>query len=511
MTCRVHILFENHREFSALHDVVALFAEQYEETERGFELTLFGKLREADQPIILISRTAREVSKEEMRGQRPGAPVLITTLLDPEGRREGVSEELWHPLELVVEARELRRELKRQVYMFLSALSGIRWPWGSLTGIRPTQIALEALENSGRDEGRALDILVNRWRLQREKAVKALKTAKKEDEILTGLQQDDIMVYAGIPFCPGRCSYCSFISRDAFRQSEWLGRYAEAMVHEIRHVFRGSSFSVSALYLGGGTPTSLCEQDFAKVLETLVREIPLKEGAEITVEAGRPDTINKEKLAIMKDCGADRICINPQTMNDATLARIGRFHNAQDVRECFSLARSMGFKHINMDLIIGLPGENGEDFKRSLNELLLLGPESITVHTLALKRSSGLQSEKSELYLPLRFPDEVLQKVLSEGERRLQEQGYEPYYLYRQKNVRGGLENTGFAKNNAYCIYNVGMMSDLVSVIGLGSGASSKRVKGRLVERLHNSKDIRDYTERAEELAEKKRQFFAEL
>ena len=195
-------------------------------------------------------------------------------------------------------------------------------------------------------------------------------------------------------------------------------------------------------------------------------------------------------------------------MKDETLVRVGRQHTAEQVRQVFRLARSLGFDEINMDLIHGLPGENDEDFLSSVREVLKLEPDAVTLHTLSLKRSSRLQEEMAEEVLPLRFPDPAFAEAAAEAEQLLAAGGYQAYYLYRQKNVRGGLENTGFARPGKNCIYNVGMMSDRISVVGLGSGSSSKKVRGRRVERLHNSKDLQDYTERVEELAQNKVKFF---
>lgn len=399
-----------------------------------------------------------------------------------------------------------RRERKRLLYIALEELLDLHFPWGSLTGIRPTLVARQCLDECG-DYRQALRILVERWRLSEEKAEKALFTALAEDGILEEIPEDAILVYAGIPFCPSRCSYCSFISRDAGRQTAWLTPYVDAMIREIETVAPALPAAVDSFYLGGGTPTSISDADFDRLLTATFRALPLAPNAEITVEAGRPDTITEGKLEIMAKHGVSKICINPQTLKDETLALVGRLHTADDVFRVFHLARSYGFKRINMDLILGLPGEGPADFLKSLDGLLELGPESITTHCLALKRSARLQEEEAETWMARRFPDADYAQAMTEADRRLYENNYSPYYLYRQKNVRAGLENTGFSKVGEGSRYNVGMMSDRRTVVAFGSGASSKWVTGSLVERLVNSKDLRDYTERIESIAAKKLDF----
>lgn len=403
---------------------------------------------------------------------------------------------------------KFRREIKRQLYCQLELLTDTHFPWGSLNGVRPTQIVIESYLRNMKDEKATIVELVDYWRLSTEKAKLGLEAALAEKLIMDGLSSDDLFVYAGVPFCPGRCSYCSFIARDAHRMEKWLDPYADTMVEEAKLVFAGLSRPVKALYLGGGTPTSLPDSAFARLLEGLVRYVPLAEDGEWTVEAGRPDTITKTKLELIRQAGADRICINPQTMNDATLERIGRRHTTAQTITAFEKARELGFRHINMDLIAGLPGEDPAELLRSLDKLIALGPESITVHTLALKRSSDLQQLDTSSLKAASRPQAELSAAVEEAGRRLRSGGWNPYYLYRQKDVAGGLENTGFAKAEKACIYNVAMMSDRFDVIGLGSGAVSKKVEGTRVRRTSNSKDLLDYQQRLPELTERKLKLF---
>lgn len=405
----------------------------------------------------------------------------------------------------------IRRELKRQLYCVLEQQTGIAFPWGSLTGVRPTQIAWEVRQRTG-SLALARNQLVAEWRLQPAKADLALVTAQAEADVLARIPAGSALVYVGIPFCPSRCAYCSFIAQDAQHRAGLLDPYVDAVIAEARQVFSRLELPLAALYLGGGTPTSLSDTQFARLLAGLRRYVPLLPGAEITVEAGRPDTITSEKLRLIRNFGATRLCINPQTLHDRTLQRIGRRHTTAQTLAAMQLARAAGFGHINMDLIAGLPGETAADFSDSLAGLLDLAPESITVHTLAIKRSSQLSQAvrtAADSGPQIHRPDADLAVEVSQARQTLAAAGYEPYYLYRQKDVAGGLENVGYARLGQACLYNVGMMSDQVSVIGLGSGAMTKHVAGRKVTRAPNAKDIANYISRLDELVERKLALFA--
>ncbi|MDO5015475.1 MAG: coproporphyrinogen dehydrogenase HemZ [Eubacteriales bacterium] len=512
----VKITFFNHTEHAALREAVSLFSRQYQvlpaddktavkREEAGYLADLYCLADSYKQltPSLELG-LSQALSLEVLRGHKAGETVTVWS-------RIRLKDQIVWQQECQVLGSEARRELKRQAYLGLEELTGIHWPWGALTGIRPTQVALEVWEQSGGDLDTALEELVGFQRLTPEKARKALFCAKREAELLSRLPEDEYLVYVGVPFCPSRCAYCSFITQSALGQADRLHDYALALCQEIRSTFRSFPGKVSCLYFGGGTPTSLSEQDLALVLETLRRDLPLKDDAEICVEAGRADTLNSTKLRLLADFGTQRLCINPQTMQDKTLERIGRRHTVADVLRAMEEARRQGFDNINMDFILGLPGESGEEFVHNLHQAIGLGAESITLHSLAFKRSAYLEDMvRSESGPDLLLPDPELSQALQTAEELLEDRGYEAYYLYRQKQVRGGLENTGYALKGKECLYNVGMMSDRRSVIGLGSGASSKRFHhGRLL-RLYNSKDLGDYQRRIEEISEKKRAFFQE-
>lgn len=404
-----------------------------------------------------------------------------------------------------------RREIKRQLYQILAQATGFSFPWGSLTGIRPTQVAAECLQHH-LDLPAARDELIGHWYVSAEKADLALETSAEEQALLARIPQDSLLVYLGVPFCPSRCAYCSFITQDALHHAGRLEPYVEAMIRETDVFFTSVRKPISALYLGGGTPTSLPDALFRRLLTGILPLIPLASGAELTVEAGRPDTITATKLDLIRTAGATRLCINPQTFHDKTLERIGRHHTTEQTIKAYRLARAMGFDKINMDLIAGLPGEEPEDFADSLHQAILLEPDSITVHTLAIKRSSQLDrdADSRKDLLSDHRPISGLAAMLAEARQMLATAGLMPYYLYRQKDVAGGLENTGFARPGEGCLYNVGMMSDRRSVVGLGSGAMSKRVFGAKLERLPNPRDLAVYIDRVESLAARKATFFLE-
>ncbi len=400
-----------------------------------------------------------------------------------------------------------KREIGRQLYAVLSRETGLAFPWGALTGIRPTLIAAEELAAADGQAQAARERLQTHWFVSPEKAALAVQTAQAEETLLAGLPRQAFLVYLGIPFCPSRCSYCSFITRDAPRQAPLLDAYVSAVVDEWALVTGQNKVPVSALYLGGGTPTSLSAEQLDRLLAAVLDRVIRPPDLELTVEAGRPDTIDAAKLAVLRRHGFGRICINPQTFHDQTLKRIGRHHTVAQVRQAFDLARQAGFNSINMDLIAGLPGETLAAFDQSLDQVLELGPEAVTVHTLTLKRSAALFDDHGQAAGPLGLRPDV-GAMLSQAHRRLGDQGYAPYYLYRQKRSAGGYENTGFARPGQACAYNVGMMSDRRHVLGIGSGAASKRADQRAVQRLTSPRDLQSYLARYPELARQKRQLF---
>ncbi|NLB27815.1 MAG: coproporphyrinogen dehydrogenase HemZ [Clostridiaceae bacterium] len=482
-----------HGEMAALADVTRLFFGQLQETGKASFAAPY------PHPLHVVSRADPPVEPAEARAaSRSGSSdrsVTVTT--GEEGEGSGSVAE-------TIPLHEIRRVLKRQLYIILSRATGMTFPWGSLTGVRPTQVALDLVRRSGAAKARR--DLIDYWQLTESKAGLAVETAIAEERQLGSLGANEAILYVGLPFCPGRCHYCSFITRDAHKQQASLGRYVDAVVREAEGVFdHDFPFKIAAVYYGGGTPTSLPLSLFRPYLEDVLATAPLKENAELTMEAGRPDTIDRDKLELIRSSGFHKLCINPQTMREETLRSIGRHHTVGDTVAAFRLARSMGFADINMDLIAGLPGEDADDLLDSLCQVMGLEPESITLHTLAVKRGSYLDRLFADRQALL--PDPALMEAVERAHDLLGRNGYRPYYLYKQKNCRSGLENTGFTRAEG-SLYNVAMMSDQVPVVGLGSGSTSKVILERTAKRVHNPKDLLVYMDRVQEQIGKKRALF---
>lgn len=391
------------------------------------------------------------------------------------------------------------REVKRSVYLALSGLTGRELPWGCLTGIRPTIVAGEE------DDPCALS---SKYYVREDKARLAVETYHREQEVLKMIPGEDLNVYVGIPFCPSRCEYCSFVSSDISHHMGRLTSYLDALEEEMKTVGPAIKRRIRTLYLGGGTPTVFSDDDYDRLLDIIYGNLDIGPYTEVTVEAGRPDTITEHKLCSMKNRGVGRICINPQTMNSDTLSKLNRRHTAQDTRDVYSMARQIGFDIINMDLIAGLKYEGAEDLINSLRELIELAPENITIHTLYKKRRASISINEV-----MSLGTDDVDTAVSKGYAMLREAGYDPYYMYRQKDTGHGLENTGFCRAGTGCLYNVAMMTDARDVLSFGAGGMSKRVFGQVgqkyrVERCPCIKDVIGYINSSREMAERKMSFF---
>ncbi len=386
-----------------------------------------------------------------------------------------------------------KRAAKLACYRALCYLAESKQPWGSLTGVRPATL-LRQLEKKGQE-----NLFVDYYGVDPHKYNLAKQIINVQDTAMAQIEPDSICLYIGIPFCVTRCSYCSFPGRIA-KKGE-MEAYADALLLEMdaaRESTRGRT--IAAVYIGGGTPTSLPLPLLEKLLKKLEEFGGIKE---ITLEAGRPDTLDTDKLACAMQHGVNRLCINPQTMSDETLVRIGRSHTAQAVEDAFSLAQSIGFSHINMDIIAGLPGETTEDFAHTLSKIRELSPSSFTCHTLSIKRGSRLQSEQHLLC------DAKTVGVMVEMARDTAcGMGMEPYYMYRQKYMAGNLENVGYAKPGCACVYNIAMMDEMLSVMALGVGSVGKLLWGNLIVRKPNPRDLYVYLDRLPNILEQKRGFF---
>ena len=392
----------------------------------------------------------------------------------------------------------LRRRILQQSY-YQAALPFLDAPpsWGALAGVRPTKLTTRLLLSGG-SEADCEAMLRDVYYVQPERRRLCIDASLATVEAARLLEPTDISLYIGIPFCPSRCFYCSFVSQSTEKQAGLLEPFTEALLREVAETGRmlaKTPFRIRTVYIGGGTPTTLSAGQLERLMAAISSHFDLSRCLEYTVEAGRPDTLDPEKLAVLRAGGADRISINPQTMQDDVLQRMGRRHTAEDTCRAFAQAREAGFSHINMDLIAGLPGDCPAGFADSLSRCLALGPSNVTVHTLAVKRGSDLHQAHTGL-----LPASDVARMLDSAEVRLRAAGYRPYYLYRQKYMSGSFENVGWCLPGEACRYNIYMMEELHSILSLGGGGMSKlNLPGGRLERFHNPKYPREYLERLDD------------
>lgn len=401
--------------------------------------------------------------------------------------------------------------LKRALYQVLSEMTGKKLPWGTLTGVRPSKLILEKLENKESEDSIA-SFMKQYYLCSDNKVMQGMQIAKRELEILEKVQyKDGYSIYIGIPFCPSKCLYCSFPSYPVNQFGHYMDSYLEALFQEINYVSKCLNRNLTTLYVGGGTPTALNEVQLEKLMIKIQEAFPVSRIKEFTVEAGRPDSITRKKLEILKHYGVTRISINPQTMNQDTLKKIGRKHSVKEVMQTFQFARELGHENINMDLITGLQGECLADFKKTLQQLQILNPDSITIHSLVVKRAADLNIQSEHKNILYDTTD-----MLEFAEDYLNEYGYQQYYMYRQKNAAGSgmniQENVGYARNGKEGIYNILTMEEKQSILALGAGGISKFLfpKGEKLVRIENVKNVKDYIERIQDMIMRKEKFLNE-
>ena len=405
----------------------------------------------------------------------------------------------------------VKNELKQLLYRVLSAYTGKELPWGTLTGIRPTKIAMQFLEENApgtqnpMTEADILSYMQETYYCSEEKALLAIDIAKREKRILADIHYEKgYSLYIGIPFCPTTCLYCSFTSFPIFSWKDRVGEYLTALEKEIDFVREACQDKIlDSVYIGGGTPTTLEPEELRRLLSKVRASFDFSQVKEFTVEAGRADSITRDKLRALKEFGVTRISVNPQTMNQETLNIIGRRHTVGQVEEAFRLAREEGFTNINMDLILGLPGETKEHVERTMEAVTRLCPDSLTVHSLAIKRASRLSLWIEENGIETLHNTDETMEIAAEGAARM---NMKPYYLYRQKNMSGNFENVGYATEGNYGIYNILIMEEKQTIMALGAGTISKAVypDGR-IERCDNVKDVALYIEKIDEMIDRKR------
>ncbi|CAK7022412.1 coproporphyrinogen dehydrogenase HemZ [Tissierella sp.] len=398
----------------------------------------------------------------------------------------------------------IRIGIKKSLYNTLISLGESKIPWGVLTGIRPGKIVHDLLDKDI-NENEIIRVLAEEYKLSFDKAKLILDIGRKQREYIYPLNKDRYSLYVSIPFCPTRCLYCSFPALPIGRYENHIKEYTLKVIYEIEQIsemMKGKK--INTVYIGGGTPTAIPLMELEKIIQAIYYRFGEKNIKEFTVEAGRPDTITKEYLTMLYKNEVGRISINPQTMNDDTLKLIGRQHKSKDIIETFNLAKEIGFDIINMDLIVGLPGEEIKHIKKTLEEIQKLDPENLTIHTLSVKRGSKFKATIDQY--PLQSQN-ILSAMLNETREYTKDMGLEPYYLYRQKQILGNFENIGYCKAKMECIYNIAMMEEKETIMAAGMGSVSKIFfpEENRIERVPNFKDLKEYLERSSELIERKK------
>ena len=443
--------------------------------------------REENQATVTLSQGKKYIT-------------AVTTLCYDGCTKRGISRVLWDPSADAYAAERLRqRAVKLSFFKAARKVTGVTPTWGALTGIRPAKLAAGYLEQgmTPRQVDRLLRDTYCVSQTRRELCIEAAQAGLKAK---SELHPEDISLYIGIPFCPTRCAYCSFVSQAVEKSFGLMEPYLEVLLGEITRaaqMVEDLGLHIKSFYMGGGTPTTLSAGQMDRLLTHLNHSFDLSHCAEYCIEAGRPDTIDREKLQVLLDHGCDRISVNPQSLEDSVLQAIGRRHTAADIEETMGLATSMGFKHVNMDLIAGLPADTPEGFRRTLDKCLSFGADNITVQTLALKKGSRILLEGQKIPTA-----EEVGQMLDYSIETLRRADFHPYYLYRQKYMSGSFENIGWCISGAEGLYNIYIMEELHSILSLGAGGSTKMVDpaaGR-IERVFHAKYPNEYITRPEKI-----------
>jgi len=413
----------------------------------------------------------------------------------------GVQEEKTAKLSPDAEKKDFEYTICRLLFELLVSKTGITPPWGLLTGIRPVKKVIDLIRQDKTEE-EIYSHLGEKYLVAPKKLKLAYDTAVNQLPILDRIDSSAVSLYVSIPFCPTRCSYCSFVSHSMDSAIKLMPEYISALCRELEvvgRIVKDTDTKIDTIYFGGGTPTSVSAEELRTIMEAVERNFDLDKVREYSVEAGRPDTITEEKLRVIKALGAGRISVNPQTLNDEVLKVIGRKHSGEDAVKAFELARKVGFDNINTDLIAGLPTESAESFRNTLDRMIELDPESITVHTLTIKRSASLFEKGSE------NSSNPAAEMVDYSIPTLMSHGYLPYYMYRQKNTVDNLENVGYAKKGYESYYNIFIMDETQTILGAGCAASTKLVypDGK-ISRIHNYKFPYEYIRSFDKLMEKK-------
>ena len=434
--------------------------------------------------------------------QGPVYATAVTEIVHGGRLGRGTSRALLRDVTDEYERERLRQKaVKLSFFKAARSITGVTPAWGALTGIRPGKLAARLLEQ-GKTPAQVSRILGDTYYVSPSRRRLAVETAQEGLRAKADLRPEDISLYIGIPFCPTRCAYCSFVSASVEKSFSLMEPYLAALTEEITaagRMVKEAGLRIKSFYMGGGTPTTLSARQMDALLTHLNRSFDLSDCVEYCIEAGRPDTIDREKLQVLLDHGADRISVNPQSLEPQVLSAIGRKHSPEDIEQAMALATSMGFPHVNMDLIAGLPADTPEGFRRTLDRCLTFGADNITVHTLSLKKGSRILLEG----LPIPTAEDVA-AMLDYADPALRARGFAPYYLYRQKYMSGSFENVGWCISGAEGLYNIYIMEELHSILSLGAGGSTKMVDaGRnRIERVFHPKFPLEYIQRPEKLTE---------
>ena len=474
------LIFRGHDDrYAVEQSLLAFFPEErpvYKPAEEG-----------EDHALVTLSRS-------------PRFNTAVTTITYHGRTARGISRTAVNPQLTEYEAERLRQKaVKLSFFKAAREITGITPSWGVLTGIRPGKLASRMLEE-GMTEHQVDRVLRDTYFVSPERRRLCIETAEASRRAKAELKPEDISLYVGIPFCPTRCAYCSFVSQAVEKSFGLMEPYLEVLLGEITRaaqMVEDLGLHIKSFYMGGGTPTTLSAGQMDRLLTHLNRSFDLSHCAEYCIEAGRPDTIDREKLRVLLDNGCDRISVNPQSLEDSVLQAIGRRHTAADIEQTMGLATSMGFKHVNMDLIAGLPADTPEGFRRTLDKCLSFGADNITVHTLALKKGSRILLEGQKIPSA-----EAVGQMLDYSVSALRGADFHPYYLYRQKYMSGSFENIGWCISGAEGLYNIYIMEELHSILSLGAGGSTKMVDpaaGR-IERVFHAKYPNEYITRPEKI-----------
>ena len=454
------------------------------------------------EQVTVLTPESKEEKRKELAGQ-----VRMIVELGENGAEIKVGERIFswsYPKQ-----DSYKDGFKRFLYRTLSEVTGKTLPWGNLTGIRPTKIAYGMLDE-GKSHEEILHFLQEKHYVSEEKALLSIDIAERERELLKDVHYEGgYSLYMRTPFCPTTCLYCSFTSYPIAAYRKLVDDYVDCVIKEMEYTAEQFADKIlDSVYIGGGTPTTLEPEQLDKLIGRLKELFDFSTVKEFTVEAGRADSITREKLEVLYRHGVSRISINPQTMKQETLDIIGRRATVEQVLTAYKLAREVGFTNINMDLILGLPGELEEDVQNTIDRVVALNPDSLTVHSLAIKRASRLNQWIQENGVSMLHNTDETMRIAAQGAKAM---GMEPYYLYRQKNMSGNFENVGYAREGKLGLYNILIMEEKQTIVALGAGSITKRVfpDGR-IERCDNVKDVALYIEKIDEMIERKRELFKE-